>query len=232
MQRNNTERISQAFLNFYTETVNSHSYLQFCKEIQGSPVHSYNMLSKTQWKHFFEHLTTIDKDSQVLDLAMGSGHILQFIENEYHLKGFGVDILQSSIIPEMKTRYRQLDLNTSFVIQDQYDFIYCLDGFYNIPKKEKKIEQLVNNLNKNGSLYLTFSETKEARLVERKLPAFEKYDFSVQDQLMWELSSEYIEQHKDNLPSLIYQTKRLEIDKFLKLHKGKKINRYSYIFYK
>ncbi len=226
------EKLSTAFTNFYKEVGDNPTYKELCFDIQGIPTSCYNMMNKDQWKHFEKTITKLSKvNDSFLEFACGNGNILLYLENLKPLNGFGVDILEEALPPLSVEKYQQLDLNKEFEFKTKFDFAYCLDGIYNVPNKEKQIERILKTLNPGGFLYLTFSETSDTKLKEKKLPQFTKTEYTTQDQLMWDLAYNFIIEKEVELGSFLYKTKRSEIDNFLKLHKSKKVRRFSYIFH-
>lgn len=210
------EKLSNAFTNFYKEVSQNITYRELCFDVQGIPTSCYNMLNRDQWNHF---ISTVNELSQInenfLDLACGNGNILLLLEELYQLNGFGVDILSEVIAPLPTEKYQQLDLNQKYNLEKSFNFAYCLDGLYNVPKKEKQIERILKTLNPGGFLYLTFSETSETKLKERKLPQFTKTEYTTQDQLMWDLAFNFIVEKEVELGGFLYKTKKSEIDNFL-----------------
>ena len=226
------EKLSNAFTNFYKEVSSNSAYKDLCFDVQGIPTSCYNMLNKDQWNHFKQTVQELSGSEQsFIDLACGNGNILLHLEELYQLHCFGVDILSEAIPPLSSEKYLQLDLNQKYSLEKSFNFAYCLDGLYNVPKKEKQVERILKTLKPGGFLYLTFSETSNTKLIEKKLPQFTKTEYTTQDQLMWDLAFNFIVEKEVELGGFLYKTKKSEIDNFLKLHKSKKVRRFSYIFH-
>jgi ubiquinone/menaquinone biosynthesis C-methylase UbiE len=208
------------------------------------------MLDEEQLQKLLSLLRKVDRAS-ILDVGCGIGRLTELIADELGGRTTGVDFAQDAI-DSAKERashvenlgFRVENINSLSFREAPYDFIIAIDTLYFTKDLKGFLEETLRNLKPNGRILAFYTSklpqeaadspenTELGRVLVKMGIAFESWNYSLNEDQVWEKTLLYAEELKEKWIAEgnidIYKSRIAEAKGNLKAREKRRVVRYLY----
>lgn len=234
-------------------SLNSKVYKNFCKELYGTDLIQYNMVTASQLETL-EKVCAFQEGQTLVDLGCGAGDITERLSQKYSLKSLGIDFSEQTV--KEASERTKTSANIQFQVHDifnlpknlgTFDVVLSMDTIYFTQDKKRALENWVK-LCKPGSKFVLFftqvvndsenqwkleSHSTDLALGLKELNlTYESWDFSEDEYQLWSKAKHLLEQYKEPLSQEgnldVYKGWTDALEMMMPCWEEKRISRYLY----
>ncbi len=199
-------------------------YREMCRQLYGSDLCQFDMLTQTQLEKLLDVLN-ISKCKSILDVGCGTGALTEYIADHTDGNITGIDFSSEAIeFAQKRTKekqnrisFRVMDMDEITFPPNNFDTVLSIDTFYFVSDLHKPVNALRVSLQEQGQMGIFYSakikvgESKEmlrpentvlAKVLEKCGMQYETWDFTAEEKDFWkksvkianELKNEFVEE--------------------------------------